>query len=136
MKISNVDTLSAYLDRLIVERIKWYFFKKDKNTELMLFQEDVVCEIKKKIADLLDEPNYYFKQEKRTFAQEFLVNLDELVSNNIHIGESDRARLNEVKSDHPNLDVLITQEKRLRTANEGRSKNKNEIDKLYKEFKG
>ena len=105
MKISNVDTLSAYLDRLIVERIKWYFFKKDKNTELMLFQEDVVCEIKKKIADLLDEPNYYFKQEKRTFAQE-------------------------------NVDVLITQEKRLRTANEGRSKNKNEIDKLYKEFKG
>lgn len=136
MKISNVDTFSAYLDRLIVERIKWYFFKKDNNAESMIFQEEVVAEIKKKITDLLDEQEYYFKQEKRTFKQEFLINLDELVTNNIHIGESDRARLNEVKSDQPNLDVLIAQEKRLRTANEGRSKNKNEIDKLYKEFRG
>jgi hypothetical protein len=136
MKISNIDTLSAYLDRLIVERIKWFFFKKDGNSELMLFQEDVVAEIKRKIMDLLDEPSYYFKQEKRTFKQEFLVNLDELIVNNIHIGESDRVRLKEVKSENPNLETLIIEEKRLRTANEERSKNKNEIDKLYKEFRG
>lgn len=135
IRISNIDTLSAYLDRLVVERIKWFFFTKDNKLESVAIQEQVIAEIKNKISDLLLEADYNYIAERRTFALELLVNLDELITNNLHIGESDRARLEEVKSNDPNVDSLILQEKRLRTANESRSKNKNKIDEMYGRLK-
>jgi len=33
MRVTNIDTLSNYLDRLITENIKLFFFKKDKDIE-------------------------------------------------------------------------------------------------------
>lgn len=77
------------------------------------------------------EENYEYLSEKRTFVNELLINLDELVKNDIHIGESDRRRLEEIQKLDPRIEVMIEQEKRLRTANEGRSKNKNDIDLLF-----
>ena len=129
-----MDTLSAYFDRLIVERIKWFFFVKDNNTENITHQETVIEEIKSKIIDLLEGGEFEYLAERRTFSNELLVNLDSLIVNNIHIGESDRARLQEVKSTQPNVNVLIEQEKRLRTANEGRAQNKNKIDGIFFDF--
>ena len=133
-RITNIDTLSAYFDRLIVERIKWFFFVKDNNTENITHQETVIEEIKSKIIDLLEGGEFEYLAERRTFSNELLVNLDSLIVNNIHIGESDRARLQEVKSTQPNVNVLIEQEKRLRTANEGRAQNKNKIDGIFFDF--
>ena len=57
-----------------------------------------------------------------------------MVFNDINIGESDRARLEQVHSDDPNLAKFIVNEKRLRKANEGRAKNKNNIDKIFKKM--
>jgi hypothetical protein len=130
-RICNVDTLSAYFDRLIVERIKWFFFVKDNNTENVAHQEAVIAQIKNKITDLLENGEFEYLAERRTFSNELLVNLDSLIVNNIHIGESDRARLQEVKSTQADVNVLIEQEKRLRTANEGRAQNKNKIDGIF-----
>ena len=50
--------------------------------------------------------------------------LEDLITNDIHIGESDRARLR----------IAQMEEKRLRKANEGRAKNKNQIDILFKDM--
>ena len=133
-RICNVDTLSAYFDRLIVERIKWFFFVKDNNTENIAHQETVIEHIKNKIIDLMESKEFEYLAERRTFSNELLVNLDSLIVNNVHIGESDRARLQEVKSTQPNVNVLIEQEKRLRTANEGRAQNKNKIDGIFFDF--
>ena len=39
MRVTNVDSLSAYFDRLISEKIKWYFFDKDgKEEELKMIE--------------------------------------------------------------------------------------------------
>jgi len=48
--------------------------------------------------------------------------MNELITNDIHIGESDRAR----------LEIAMLEEKRLRKSNEGRALNKNMIDKNFK----
>ena len=45
--ITNIDTLSALLDRLISENIKLYFFKKDGVDENIEHQEKVISEINK-----------------------------------------------------------------------------------------
>ena len=49
MRVTNIDTLSAYLDRLITERIKWYFFNKENKIVERAHQEIVIKEIKTKI---------------------------------------------------------------------------------------
>ena len=58
--------------------------------------------------------------------------MEELIQNDINIGEADRARLEETTKDTPNVDRMIVNEKRLRKANEGRARNKNKIDSLLK----
>jgi|TARA_R110002020_G_scaffold453257_1_gene667984 hypothetical protein len=126
MRITNIDTLSALLDRLITENIKLFFFEKDKLEEKALHQKDIINEIKTKLKDLFLEVymknSYDYIDEKRTFTSSNIIEeISELVTNDIHIGESDRARLN----------IAMLEEKRLRKSNEGRSKNKNNIDKNF-----
>lgn len=121
-KISNVNTLSALLDRLITERIKHYFFIKNHENESAKHQILIINAIKHKIKLLLcniyTNNEYDFIDEKRTFADNMVESIDCLINCDIHIGESDRAR----------LEFIITQEKRLRIANENRAKAKNDID--------
>ena len=140
MRITNIDTLSALLDRLTTERIKWYFFKKDSNNEKMLHQESVIKEVKEKISILFKEVfelgEYTYLGEQRTFNEDAIVEeLEELIVNDINIGEADRARLEETTKENPNLERMIVNEKRLRKANEGRARNKNKIDKLLHNLK-
>ncbi len=126
MRITNIDTLSSLLDRLITENIKLFFFKKDKLNTKVEHQEVIIKEIKKKLTNLFVEvynnESYDYIDEKRTFTSSNIVEeISELVTNDIHIGESDRARLN----------IAMLEEKRLRKSNEGRSRNKNNIDKEF-----
>lgn len=130
MRITNIDTLSAYLDRLVTERIKHFFFEKDNKFEDSEHQEIVISEIKDRISCLIEEclvdNNYIYTEEKRTFANNILESIDELTTNDINIGESDRQRLK----------IAMMEEKRLRKSNEGRSKNKNDIDENFKKLIG
>lgn len=133
MRLTNIDTLSALLDRLVTERIKWFFFKKNKEEEKRLHQERIIEEIKERISgvywEVLEKKQYIYLSEKRTFAENSIIeSLEELTVNDINIGEADRARLEEVHKKNPNIERMILNEKRLRKANEGRSRNKNDID--------
>ena len=137
MRVTNIDTLSAYLDRLITENIKLYFFNKDNLADKVAHQKIVIEEIKIKISELfletIERNSYNYIEEHRTFNESAIVEeLEELIQNDINIGEADRARLAETTKEIPNLDRMIVNEKRLRKANEGRARNKNNIDKLFK----
>jgi len=137
MRITNIDTLSAYLDRLITENIKLYFFEKDNLDEKANHQKLLIKEVKGKITELLVESlenrSYIYLEEHRTFDENSIVEqLEELIRNDINIGEADRARLEETKKSEPNLERMVVNEKRLRKANEGRAANKNNIDKIFK----
>jgi len=131
LRITNVNTLSAFLDRLITENIKLYFFEKEGKDELVQHQEKIIEALKHEIEELALTRTYSYLSERRTFAKELLVNLSELINNDLHIGEADRKRLEETKKKNPDVEVFIQQERRLRTANEGRSYNKNKIDELW-----
>ena len=128
MRVTNIDTLSAYLDRLITERIKLFFFEKDGANDKVNHQQAIINEIKQKIVELFtecDHSNYVYVGEQRTFlANQIVDQIEQLVTNDIHIGESDRAR----------LAVVLSEEKRLRKSNEGRAKNKNTIDSLFEQL--
>ena len=114
-----------------------YFFNKDNLTDKGAHQKIVIEEIKIKISELfletIERNSYNYIEEHRTFNESAIVEeLEELIQNDINIGEADRARLAETTKEIPNLDRMIVNEKRLRKANEGRARNKNNIDKLFK----
>jgi hypothetical protein len=139
VRITNIDTLSAYFDRLITENIKLYFFNKDGLSEKVEHQRVIILEIKQKINELfleiLNNNQYNYIEEYRTFDESSIIEeLEDLIHNDINIGEADRARLEETMKDNPSLDRMTTNEKRLRKANEGRAQNKNNIDKMIKEI--
>jgi len=129
MRITNIDTLSALIDRLITENIKKFFFNKGNLKEKEDHQDIIIEQIKLKLTELFIEvynkKSYDYMDEKRTFSASNIVEeISELVTNDIHIGESDRARLN----------VAMLEEKRLRKSNEGRANNKNKIDKEFRKI--
>lgn len=128
-RVTNIDTLSALLDRLVTENIKRFFFDKDGLVEKVEHQDVVISEIKERLTELFlqvyDNGTYDYISENRTFtASNIVENIEQLITNDIHIGESDRARLN----------IAMMEEKRLRKSNEGRAQNKNNIDREFYEL--
>jgi hypothetical protein len=71
-RVTNVDSFSAYIDRLITERIKEYHFKNTQNKpEEAIHQNKIVEIISEKIDSLIEEiyqqEGYEYISEKRTF---------------------------------------------------------------------
>ena len=137
--VTNIDTLSALLDRLISENIKLHFFKKDGIDENIEHQEKVISEIRERIKILLGEvfiwKKYNYISEKRTYKPDDIVEtLEELIHNDIITGEGDRANLKEATSDNPSLEHFTKNHKLIRKANENRAVAKNKLDEQFKGF--
>ena len=135
--ITNIDTISALLDRLISENIKLYFFRKEDVVDDIEHQENLIEEIKCRITQLLsdtyNERQYKYISEKRTYKPEDIVEtLEELIHNDITTGEGDRANLKEATSDNPSLEHFTRNHKLIRKANENRAVAKNKLDKQFK----
>jgi len=136
MRITNVDTLSALLDRLVSENIKLYFFKKDNLKDNIDHQEIVISELKQKISklftDVLDSRRYKYLSEKRTYKPDDIIEtIEELIYNDITTGEHDRANLDESLSDNPSIETFTKNHKLIRKANENRASAKNKIDEQF-----
>ena len=137
--ITNIDTLSALLDRLISENIKLHFFRKENIIDNIEHQEHVIGEIKYRITKLLldvyKEKEYSYISEKRTYKPDDIVEtLEELIHNDITTGEGDRANLKEATSDNPSLEHFTRNHKLIRKANENRASAKNKLDEQFKGF--
>jgi hypothetical protein len=137
--ITNIDTLSALLDRLISENIKLYFFKKEKLRKNITHQEEVIKEIRIRIKNLLldvyKNKEYNYISEKRTYKADMTLNsLEQLIKSDIYTGEGDRDNLTELKKDNPNINLMKKNHKVLRSANELRAVSKNELDSNFQNF--
>ena len=137
--ITNIDTLSALLDRLISENIKLYFFRKEGIDDNIQHQEKVISDIKHRISQLLtdvyENKKYDYISELRTYKPDDIVEtLEELIHNDITTGEGDRANLKEATSDNPSLEHFTRNHKLIRKANENRATAKNKLDEQFKDF--
>jgi hypothetical protein len=136
--ITNINTLSALLDRMISENIKLYFFSKDGDDVKVEHQKQVIEEIKGQLSELfLDvyDGRYDYIPELRTYKSNEIVNtLQELIISDIYTGEGDRANLQEAMKDEPLIEAFIYNHKLLRKANETRAAAKNSLDRQFKEF--
>jgi len=137
--ITNIDTLSALLDRLISENIKLYFFKKDGVVDNIEHQEEVISDIRKRLVLLFtntfESKSYEYVSELRTYKPDDIVEtLEELIHNDITTGEGDRANLKEATSDNPSLKHFTRNHKLIRKANENRAVSKNKLDEQFEGY--
>lgn len=135
MRITNIDTLSAYLDRLITERIKEYNFNKQGKTKEAEHQNHVAEQIKTKIIELFGEvistKTYDYVGEKRTFDEaKLLKDVETLIVNDLDVGDAYYTKTD----GKPSLEKFMVNEARLRKANESRGRMKNQIDETFQKI--
>jgi hypothetical protein len=130
MKITNINTLSALIDRLITEKIKQYFFLMEGDVIAANTQGEIADAINKEIQitlfEAIKDKNYNFNSEQRTYKKKvsnLVDNISDLTIMNLNVG----------KADH-NLVGIINNLKLSRLSLEKRSKLKNNIDNLLKEI--
>tara|TARA_R100000008_G_C3568267_1_gene160441 strand:+ start:926 stop:1378 length:453 start_codon:yes stop_codon:yes gene_type:complete len=136
-KITNIDTLSALLDRLISENIKLYFFDKEGILDDINHQKEVISQIKDRIKELLldvyDNKKYDYISEKRTYTADLTIEaVEQLIKSDIYTGEGDRTNLAELEKKNPDVNSFRKNHRILRSANELRAVSKNEVDKQFK----
>lgn len=136
-KITNIDTLSALLDRLISENIKLYFFDKEGILDDINHQKEVISQIKDRIKELLldvyDNKKYDYISEKRTYTADLTIEaVEQLIKSDIYTGEGDRTNLAELEKKNPDVNSFRKNHRILRSANELRAVSKNELDKQFK----
>ena len=78
VRVTNIDSFSALMDRLTTERIKRYNFlykqnKKPEAAHQELVIEAVLVKIKELLIQILNEDGYVFVGEKRTFDESKLI---------------------------------------------------------------
>ena len=132
MRVTNIDTLSALLDRLATERIKEYNFNKQEKFTEAEHQRRVIEEIKVKLTDLFNEvyetKKYDYVGEKRTFdEQKLLDDVETLITNDLDVGDAYYTKTD----GEPTLEKFMVNEARLRKANESRGRMKNSIDQKF-----
>ena len=140
-KITNIDTLSALLDRLISENIKLYFFNKEGILVDIEHQKEVISQIKDRIKELLldvyDNKKYDYISEKRTYTADLTIEaVEQLIKSDIYTGEGDRTNLAELEKKNPDVNSFRKNHRILRSANELRAVSKNELDKQFKNLVG
>ena len=101
--ITNINTLSALLDRLITERIKSFFFKQKKKNKLknkqLIIIKQIKIEITKTIKKILDENHYNYLSEQRTFKKDsnkLVKQIEDLIVQDLNIGKVDNKLANSI----------------------------------------
>lgn len=128
MKITNINTVSALIDRLITERIKQYFFLIEGDVRAAKTQGEIaeaICnEIKDTLLEAITNKEYNFVSEQRTYKKKIsnlVDSISDLTIMNLNVGRVDT-----------NLATIVNNIKLGRLSLEKRSKLKNNIDNLLK----
>ena len=125
MRISNVNTFSALIDRLIVENLKMIKFVDEKDNRASL-QQLIIDDLKQELEDICDDINksqYECRQECRTFTY----NLLRLCLDHYYITKYDNLKL----EDDIDLSQVRAYNLLVRECLEDRAVIKNRIDENF-----
>ena len=141
--ISNLNSLSALIDRIIVENIKLNHFRLNDNYENEYQQKVIVAALQKELVlfffDTITNGDYKCLTENRTFelkkkVEEFVTTVDSLCKCHSNITYCDGNKLKEVKLDNPDMNLVLELEYKNRENLEKRASDKNKLDQLYEDI--
>jgi hypothetical protein len=133
-RMSNVNSFSAIIDRLIIENLKIIQFIDQNKLEEAEQQNVIISELKTEL-DLiyqeLLESRYTSIGEQRTYTNDNLFsNLFRLCLNNYCIAKGDNLKIEESKQDIVNVDMLKNYINAVRENLEERAKSKNSLENV------
>ena len=133
-RMSNVNSFSAIIDRLIIENLKIIQFVDQNKLEEAEQQNVIISELKTEL-DLiyqeLLENRYKSIGEQRTYTSKNLFSdIFRLCLNNYSIALGDKLKIEESKKDIVNIDTLKNYINSVRENLEERSKSKNSLENI------
>ena len=133
-RMSNVNSFSAIIDRLIIENLKIIQFVDQNKLEEAEQQNVIISELKTEL-DLiyqeLLENRYISIGEQRTYTSKNLFSdIFRLCLNNYSIALGDKLKIEESKKDIVNIDTLKNYINAVRENLEERSRSKNNLEKI------
>ena len=133
-RMSNVNSFSAIIDRLIIENLKIIQFVDQNKLEEAEQQNVIISELKTEL-DLiyqeLLENRYISIGEQRTYTSKNLFSdIFRLCLNNYSIALGDKLKIEESKKDIVNIDTLKNYINAVRENLEERSKSKNSLENI------
>ena len=133
-RMSNVNSFSAIIDRLIIENLKIIQFVDQNKLEEAEQQNVIISELKTEL-DLvyqeLLENRYISIGEQRTYTSKNLFSdIFRLCLNNYSIALGDKLKIEESKKDIVNIDTLKNYINSVRENLEERSKSKNSLENI------
>ena len=133
-RMSNVNSFSAIIDRLIIENLKIIQFVDQNKLEEAEQQNVIISELKTEL-DLiyqeLLEDRYISIGEQRTYTSKNLFSdIFRLCLNNYSIALGDKLKIEESKKDIVNIDTLKNYINSVRENLEERSKSKNSLENI------
>ena len=111
--------------------------EKDNLKENIEHQKSVIKDIRERVKnlflDVYHTSKYNYISEKRTYKTMMtLDSIEQLIKSDIYTGEADRANLDELNKDNPDINKFRKNHKVLRSANELRAASKNDLDENFK----
>jgi len=133
-RMSNVNSFSAIIDRLIIENLKIIQFVDQNKLEEAEQQNVIISELKTEL-DLiyqeLLENRYISIGEQRTYTSKNLFSdIFRLCLNNYSIALGDKLKIEESKKDIVNIDTLKNYINSVRENLEERSRSKNSLENI------
>ncbi len=140
--ISNLNSLSALFDRLIVENVKMHHFQRKGEFDKTEAQKALITALQEELVkffmETLESGNYNYLSENRTFklkkTKELVEGVSELCECHSNITHCDQTKLQEVKKESPNAEKVFKLEYQNRVNLERRATIKNQIDKSYEDL--
>lgn len=133
-RISNANSFSAIIDRLIIENLKIIQFVDQNKLEMAEKQNEIIGALKNELEVIYDEllnNKYSSVDEQRTYTpDDIFSDMFRLCLNNYCIAKGDRKITNDSKLPIVNITELQTYINFIRQNLEERSKSKNNLEKI------
>lgn len=137
--ISNLNSFSALIDRIIVENLKLQHFQHAGNTSAADGQVALLSALQQELTNLFEATlaarGYQFIGEQRTFVlgklAQMLDDIEQLTVCHDNIKRCDSGKLVELQKDEPDIERILDAERLNRVSLEDRSRLKNRLDNSY-----
>ena len=133
-RMSNVNSFSAIIDRLIIENLKIIQFVDQNKLEEAEQQNVIISELKTELdliyQELLENRYISIGEQRTNTSKNLFSDIFRLCLNNYSIALGDKLKIEESKKDIVNIDTLKNYINSVRENLEERSKSKNSLENI------
>lgn len=138
MRITNINTISALIDRLTTEHVKRMSFVINNQPDQIVHQDEIIKNIKAELLILFtevhDSGKYEYLKEFRSTKPGIVNKIEEVITVDLENVEAEKCRAEFLRQGNVDLMTTLKNDLWLRLGNEKRAHIKNELDESFKDY--